>query len=86
MAADSGFPEKVEATPPPIPNPALVPSFSTPALVPQGTPRPKTRVLSKAPPLPVLRFPKVRRGRGLIMNTGGVTMLKWWLLNLRCLH
>ncbi|XP_047184186.1 serine/threonine-protein kinase WNK4 isoform X2 [Scophthalmus maximus] len=57
-ATHSGFPEKVEATPPPIPNPALVPSFSTPALVPQGTPRPKTRVLSKAPPLPVLRFPK----------------------------
>ncbi|XP_039973799.1 serine/threonine-protein kinase WNK4-like [Xiphias gladius] len=63
MDISSGVPEKVEATPPPVTNPTPIPSFSAPALVAQETPRlevraPVTRPPSKAPPLPVLRFPK----------------------------
>lgn len=68
--SSSGVPDNVETTPPPVTNPAPVSSVHAPALVAQETPhpetgpRPLTRTPSKAPPLPVLRFPKVSRGRG----------------------
>ncbi|KAM9345922.1 serine/threonine-protein kinase WNK4-like [Symphorus nematophorus] len=64
----SDVPEKLEATPPlPVTSSALlsaVPSPSAPAPAAQETPRPEAapppliRTRSKAPPLPVLRFPK----------------------------
>ncbi|KAE8282657.1 Serine/threonine-protein kinase WNK4 [Larimichthys crocea] len=62
--SSSGVPDNVETTPPPVTNPAPVSSVHAPALVAQETPhpetgpRPLTRTPSKAPPLPVLRFPK----------------------------
>ncbi|XP_008293026.1 serine/threonine-protein kinase WNK4-like [Stegastes partitus] len=54
--SSSGVLEKIEAPPPPVPSPATVP-------VVQEMPRPEApplvaRVKPKAPPLPVLRFPK----------------------------
>lgn len=60
--SSSGVPVKVEAT-----NPAPLSHVPAPAPVAQETPwleapTPVTRALSKAPPLPVLRFPKVGRG------------------------
>ena len=63
----SGVPENVEATPPDVTRHAPLPS--APAPVAQETPQPQapppvTRAPSKAPPLPVLRFPRVSRGRG----------------------
>ncbi|XP_070837087.1 serine/threonine-protein kinase WNK4-like [Chaetodon trifascialis] len=64
MDSSSGVLEKVEATPPPVTTPTPLPSVPTPVPVAQETPRPKplpshlSRAPSKAPPLPVLRFPK----------------------------
>lgn len=81
MAADceidnsSGLPE-IEAPPPPITNPAPFSSIPGSAQVAQETPRPEaaprppSRTPSRGPPLPVLRFPKVSRGRGYIMGRG----------------
>ncbi len=67
--SSSGVLEKVEATPPHVTNPAPLSSVPAPAPVAQEIPQleappPVTRTPSKAPPLPVLRFPKVGRGRG----------------------
>ncbi|XP_068581846.1 serine/threonine-protein kinase WNK4 isoform X2 [Cebidichthys violaceus] len=58
---DSGVLEKVEATPPVVPRHA--PLYSVPAPAAQETPQPQAppplrRTPPKAPPLPVLRFPK----------------------------
>ncbi|KAK1875608.1 Serine/threonine-protein kinase WNK4, partial [Dissostichus eleginoides] len=63
METSSGVPERVEATPPPLTNPAPLYYVPAPAAVAQETPRPQapppvTRTPSKAPPLPVLRYPK----------------------------
>ncbi|XP_033973271.1 LOW QUALITY PROTEIN: serine/threonine-protein kinase WNK4-like [Trematomus bernacchii] len=63
MDTSSGVPERVEATPPPLTNPAPLYYVPAPAAVAQETPRPQvpppvTRTPSKAPPLPVLRYPK----------------------------
>lgn len=81
MAADceidssSGVPE-IEAPPPLVTNPAPLSSIPGPAQVAQETPRPVAaprplvRTPSRGPPLPVLRFPKVSRGRGYIMDMG----------------
>ncbi|XP_049896733.1 LOW QUALITY PROTEIN: serine/threonine-protein kinase WNK4-like [Epinephelus moara] len=53
--SSSGVLQKGEATPPPVTHYSPLPSVPAPAL---GTPRHVTRTPSKAPPLPVLRFPK----------------------------
>ncbi|XP_059203306.1 serine/threonine-protein kinase WNK4-like isoform X2 [Centropristis striata] len=61
--SSSGVPEKVETTPPPVTHHSPLPSGPAPAPVAQETPQPwapspVTRAHPKAPPLPVLRFPK----------------------------
>lgn len=64
MDSSSGILDQVEATPPAVLSPAPV------AL---EIPRPKaalTRAPFKGPPLPVLRFPKVSRGRGCCRESG----------------
>lgn len=58
----SGVLEEVEATLPPVTNPA--PSTSSSAPVVKETLYSVSRPPPKAPPLPVLRFPKVSRGWG----------------------
>lgn len=76
MDISSGILEKVEATPPVVTNPAPLSYVPAPAPVTQQTPRakdtppPLTRAPFKGPPLPVLRFPKVSRGRGLGVCSG----------------
>lgn len=67
----SGLPEKVETTAPLTTSHAPFSSVPAPAPVVQETPQPEmtppppVRAPSKPPPLPVLRFPKVRSGWGL---------------------
>ena len=77
MAADceidnsSGLPE-TEAPPPSVTNRAPLSSIPGSAQVAQETPRPEAaprplvRTPSRGPPLPVLRFPKVRGGVAIL--------------------
>lgn len=64
--SSSGVLENVEATPPPAINPPTVSqSGTTPVPVAQKTPllQAPPPIMCKAPPLPVLKFPKVKRRR-----------------------
>lgn len=73
--SSSGVLENVKATPPPVMNPAPVSLGPTPAPVAQETPHLQAPppLMSKPPPLPVLKFPKVRRGV-VNVSVGGATM------------